>query len=104
MPPSPAPILAQASGTNWVVIVIVAILVIFLLIVVGSSVRIVRPYQRGLVEQLGNKSDTLGQDLVGDAVCAGRAALLGQDDPAQAGPGWHLDGCSVASASQKVVP
>ena len=58
IPPSQAPLLAQSSGTNWVVIVIVAIVVIFLLIVVGSSVRIVRPYQRGLVEQLGKYKET----------------------------------------------
>ena len=51
-------VLAQSEGTNWVVLVIIAILVIFLLIVVGSSVRIVRPYQRGLVEQLGKYKET----------------------------------------------
>lgn len=41
-----------------VTLVILAIILLFLLIVVGSSVRIVRPYQRGLVEQLGKYKET----------------------------------------------
>ncbi len=41
------------------VVIAVAIVIIFLLIVVGSSVRIVRPYQQGLVEQLGKYKETL---------------------------------------------
>ena len=41
-----------------VALVILAIIVLFLIIVVGSSVRIVRPYQRGLVEQLGKYKET----------------------------------------------
>ncbi|MCB1271451.1 MAG: SPFH domain-containing protein [Microthrixaceae bacterium] len=46
-----------------VALVIIAIIIIFLLIVVGSSVRIVRPYQRGLVEQLGKYKETLDPGL-----------------------------------------
>lgn len=41
-----------------VALVVLAIIVVFLLIVVGSSIRIVRPYQRGLVEQLGKYKET----------------------------------------------
>ncbi|MFV0316567.1 MAG: SPFH domain-containing protein [Microthrixaceae bacterium] len=45
------------------VTVILAIILVFLLIVVASSVRIVRPYQRGLVEQLGKYKETLDPGL-----------------------------------------
>ncbi len=48
---------------NAVTLVVAAIVIIFLLIVVGSSVRIVRPYQQGLVEQLGKYKETHGPGL-----------------------------------------
>ncbi len=46
-----------------IALVILAIIVVFLLIVVGSSVRIVHPYQKGLVEQLGKYKVTLDPGL-----------------------------------------
>lgn len=48
--------------TTAIVIVVVAIIV-FLLIVVASSVRIVRPYEKGLIEQLGKYKVTTDAGL-----------------------------------------
>lgn len=44
-------------------VVILAIIALFLLVWVASGVRIVRPYQRGLVEQLGKFKETVDPGL-----------------------------------------
>ena len=46
-----------------VLVAVLAILALFLFIYVASGVRIVRPYQRGLVEQLGKYKETVDPGL-----------------------------------------
>ncbi len=48
---------------NVIAIVVIVFIVLFMLMVVGASVRIVRPYQRGIVEQLGKYKDTMEPGL-----------------------------------------
>ncbi|HET7720134.1 MAG TPA: SPFH domain-containing protein, partial [Acidimicrobiales bacterium] len=44
-------------------VIVLAVLGLFLFIYVASGVRIVRPYQRGLVEQLGKYKETIDPGL-----------------------------------------
>ena len=46
-----------------VAIVVLAVLALLLFVVVGASVRIVRPYQRGVVEFLGRYQTTYAPGL-----------------------------------------
>ncbi len=43
---------------NVVAIIVIVFVVLFMLVVVGASVRIVRPFQKGIVEQLGKYKET----------------------------------------------
>jgi regulator of protease activity HflC (stomatin/prohibitin superfamily) len=44
-------------------VIVLAVLALFLIIYVAAGVRIVRPYQRGLVEQLGKYKETIDPGL-----------------------------------------
>lgn len=48
---------------NTAIIIVIAAFVILLLVVVISSVRIVRPYQKGIIEQLGKYKETKDSGL-----------------------------------------
>jgi regulator of protease activity HflC (stomatin/prohibitin superfamily) len=46
-----------------IAVIVLAVLAFVLFVVVGSSVRIVRPYQRGVVERLGRYKATIDPGL-----------------------------------------